>query len=357
MLPKVSIIWLNYNSWSNIDIVKSSLESCLNLDYPNYEVIVVDNGSTDGSFETIKEIAEKKDNCKVIRLEENLGFCGGNNAGYRARDPDSKYLVLLNNDCIPTEDSLLELVRFMERRKEDVASSQGIILNYNENKIDNAGFFISEFILPHGFLSQEDINLIKKLKKPFYISYASGCYCVYRISSLRRIMGDKLFYDEFHSYFDDIFLGLKFWSEGFKVVCLPKIVGKHFGSMSFRRVKDFQEYLALRGYGALFYLTNTFYNKFLLRNLVYAIKLISGGYKIDPKKARIRIKAIRDGVRMAKTLRKNGEFINIKMTPKIKYSIKDFISGILLSFKNSVDEEFRKIGTRWILERIDNFYI
>jgi glycosyltransferase involved in cell wall biosynthesis len=60
MLPKVSIIWLNYNSWSNIDIVKFSLESCLNLDYPNYEVIVVDNGSTDGSFETVKEIAEKK---------------------------------------------------------------------------------------------------------------------------------------------------------------------------------------------------------------------------------------------------------------------------------------------------------
>jgi hypothetical protein len=43
---------------------------------------------------------------------------------------------------------------------------------------------------------------------------------------LRRIMGDKLFYDEFHSYFDDIFLGLKFWSEGFKVLkflTFPKI--------------------------------------------------------------------------------------------------------------------------------------
>jgi len=53
--PKVSIIWLNHNSMRIMSLVLQSLESIVNLDYPGdkFELIVVDNGSTDGSFETI----------------------------------------------------------------------------------------------------------------------------------------------------------------------------------------------------------------------------------------------------------------------------------------------------------------
>jgi len=60
--PKTSIIWLNHNSSRIMPIVLESLESIVNLDYPSdrYELIVVDNGSTDGSFEKIKELLERK---------------------------------------------------------------------------------------------------------------------------------------------------------------------------------------------------------------------------------------------------------------------------------------------------------
>ena len=52
--PKVSVLWLNYNSMHVIETTKKSLESLVSLDYPNFEVILVDNGSTDGSRETLK---------------------------------------------------------------------------------------------------------------------------------------------------------------------------------------------------------------------------------------------------------------------------------------------------------------
>lgn len=104
MWPKVSIIWLNYNSSKIMPIVLKSLESIVNLDYPSdrYELIVVDNGSTDGSFEEIKRFLEKKSRLrkKIVRLSRNLGFTGGNNVGFMARDTESKYVLLLNNDAI-----------------------------------------------------------------------------------------------------------------------------------------------------------------------------------------------------------------------------------------------------------------
>jgi len=81
--PLTSILWLNYNSKNIIGIVFESLQSIFELNYPNVELIVVDNGSTDGSFETIKEFIERRRpsdiRIKMARLERNLGFTGGVN--------------------------------------------------------------------------------------------------------------------------------------------------------------------------------------------------------------------------------------------------------------------------------------
>jgi glycosyltransferase involved in cell wall biosynthesis len=57
--PPLSIIWVNYNSMSIMDIVLRSLKSILELEYPDYEVIVVDNASSDGSFEKIRDLVKR----------------------------------------------------------------------------------------------------------------------------------------------------------------------------------------------------------------------------------------------------------------------------------------------------------
>ena len=92
MKPFVTVIWLNYNSDKIIDIAKQSLLAIKNFDYPMYEFILVDNGSTDNS---LKQIARYLDNIrlksKILKSKWNLGFTGGNNVAYRYRSSNAKF--------------------------------------------------------------------------------------------------------------------------------------------------------------------------------------------------------------------------------------------------------------------------
>jgi len=103
-MVRTSLIWLNYNSSSFIDIALRSIESALSLDFDDYEVVIVDNASGDGSFERIRKFVEKKRpssvRVKFVRSDANRGYAGGMNLGWEARDPETKYVAFLNNDLI-----------------------------------------------------------------------------------------------------------------------------------------------------------------------------------------------------------------------------------------------------------------
>ena len=225
--PMVSIIWVNYNSSKFIDVVLESLHGIINLDYPSYELIVVDNGSTDGSFEIIKNFLEKKSNLrkKIISLERNIGFTGGSNVGYRAKDPDSKYVILLNNDAIPYSSSLRYLVEFMEVNP-DLGAAQGVILTLNGKFVDTAGGFMSELLTSHHLFKG---HVAKALKKPVYITYADGSYSIYRIEAVKKAVGsdDRLFNDYIFAYYEDSILCLKIWNIGYKIMSIPIITARH----------------------------------------------------------------------------------------------------------------------------------
>ncbi len=105
MEHKVSIIILN---WNGIKDTLECLRSVYKLDYSNFEVIVVDNGSTDNSVQLIRSSFPK---VIIIENKANLGYAGGNNTGMRyAMDTDAKFFWLLNNDTVVEPDSLSELI-------------------------------------------------------------------------------------------------------------------------------------------------------------------------------------------------------------------------------------------------------
>src|SRR3989344_9330156 len=105
--PKVSIIILNWNGWK--DTIEC-LESLYKITYPNYEVIVVDNGSKDDSVKQIRKVIKK--NTRLILNKDNSGFAEGNNVAMRQvlKEKKSKYVLLLNNDTVVDKNFLEPLV-------------------------------------------------------------------------------------------------------------------------------------------------------------------------------------------------------------------------------------------------------
>jgi hypothetical protein len=106
---KVTIIVLNWNGWND---TLECLESLTQISYPNYQIIVVDNGSTDGSAGKIRQWAAGKANIEIIELKENIGYAKGNNVGIRRALSfnDVLYVLILNNDTVVEKDFLAPLV-------------------------------------------------------------------------------------------------------------------------------------------------------------------------------------------------------------------------------------------------------
>ncbi len=105
-LPKISIIVLNYNGKKYL---KNCFESLKKTDYPNFEVIMVDNNSDDGSIEYVRK---KFPWVRILKSPENKGWAYGNNFGIK--NTKGEYVVLLNNDVIVTKDWLKELVKIAQ---------------------------------------------------------------------------------------------------------------------------------------------------------------------------------------------------------------------------------------------------
>ncbi|WP_128226238.1 glycosyltransferase family 2 protein [Halobacteriaceae archaeon SHR40] len=104
-LPEVGIVIVN---WNNYDDTARCLESLSELSYPSYQVVVVDNGSTDESGERLKKEFEW---CDVVFNDTNEGFGGGCNTGIGyALANDVEFVLLLNNDAVVAPDTLDELV-------------------------------------------------------------------------------------------------------------------------------------------------------------------------------------------------------------------------------------------------------
>jgi len=107
--PRVAIIVLN---WNGREVLEDCLRSIYALHYAPLEVIVVDNGSKDGSVEIVQRSFPK---CVLIQNNENLGFAKGNNQGIGlALDRDNDYVMILNNDTLLDAESLSFLVQRAE---------------------------------------------------------------------------------------------------------------------------------------------------------------------------------------------------------------------------------------------------
>ena len=128
--PKVFIVILN---WNGLEDTLACLESLRHLDYLNYEVIVVDNDSADGSEEVLRQRYPQH---IIIQSGANLGFAGGTNVGLRyALEHGADYAWLLNNDTLVEPDALTELVRRMQAKPGAGLCGSTLVYHHDRDKI------------------------------------------------------------------------------------------------------------------------------------------------------------------------------------------------------------------------------
>jgi GT2 family glycosyltransferase len=136
--PKVYIIVLNWNGWQD---TLECLGSLLRLNYPDFRVVVVDNGSTDESVTRISAWIAGKDHCVLLPAKENRGYAAGNNIGLRwALDQgDLAYAWLLNNDTVVHPDALTHLVRRMQEKPGAGICGSAVLQYHDRGRIASLG--------------------------------------------------------------------------------------------------------------------------------------------------------------------------------------------------------------------------
>ena len=194
--PAISIIIVN---WNGRHLLTDCLGSLRTQTYRDYEAILVDNGSSDGSVEFVRTQFPE---VHLIVLPENRGFAGGNNVGIAAAT--GQYIALLNNDTKADPDWLSSLVNATASGSQ-VGMWASKILSYDApTVIDNTGLLLYWDGLARGRGRLEvDSGQFDQQQE---VLFPSGCAGLYRKSMLDEIGS---FDEEFFAYADDVDLGLR----------------------------------------------------------------------------------------------------------------------------------------------------
>ena len=224
--PKVSILILTYN---NLTINQICLKSIYcNTTYPNFEVIVVDNASSDDTPNYLKAFSEAHSNMKIVLNEENVGFAAGNNQA--AKLATGEYLVFLNNDTIVTKGWIEGLLAHLQKDP-----SIGLIGPVT-NSTGNEALINIKYKTP----SQMDAFAAKRAKemagKVFDIRMLAF-FCVMTRKDQYEALGglDERF---LVGMFEDDDMAVRVHLNGQRVVCAEDVFIHHFQGASFGKIDN-----------------------------------------------------------------------------------------------------------------------
>jgi len=233
MMSDVSIIIVNYNT---ANLTMNCLRSIYDMvEDVKFEIIVVDNASTDGSQEQIKNQFPQ---IKLIVNTENIGFGRANNVGIRASD--SKYVFLLNSDTTLLNNAVKIFFDFMEKdTKQEVACCGGQLHTKDISMQLSFGRFpsiknvaIHSFVTPYKILRHlfnVDEVIATTVIGLIVVDYVSGADMFIRRNVLKEV---GLFNEEFFLYYEETELSYRFNKHGYKSMLLPDAKIVHLYGMS-----------------------------------------------------------------------------------------------------------------------------
>ncbi|RJR24503.1 glycosyltransferase family 2 protein [Candidatus Microgenomates bacterium] len=212
--PLVSVLIVNYNGGAVLD---SCLASLKKTDYPNFETIVVDNGSTD---ESIKMIKKKYKWVILSEAKKNLGFAAGNNFAYKSSG--GEYIALLNGDTEVEPGWLRKLVEFAQKHKDGAAFAAKVLFFDDKKTLNSAGGLCDWYgFSPLRGTFEKDEG---QYDSPDMVFYAHGAAMMIRRETIEKI---GFFDEDYFIYHEELDFCWRAWIFGYKVYYVPGSVVYH----------------------------------------------------------------------------------------------------------------------------------
>ncbi len=230
----VSVIVVN---WNGRHLLESCLASLAAQTLSPLEVILVDNGSEDGSADWV---ASHHPEVRLVRLDRNYGFCGGNNAGIRVAK--GEYFALLNNDA-EAEPRWLERLRATMREHAGLGACDSKVYFYEPRDLiwaSGADYSVAGSVVQRGYLQPDGGS---NGAGPAEVFVAVACAVMYRRSALDHV---GLFDEDFFSGYEDVDLSFRLQAAGYGIVTVPDAIVYHKVSATSRRNSEFYVYYGQR---------------------------------------------------------------------------------------------------------------
>lgn len=233
-MKKVFIILLNWNNWSE---TKECLDSLERVDYPNFEVLTVDNSSNEDNKKQIREFHQnvsifppslilrhrlrngaarlrRTGKFHVLWNSENLGFAGGNNVGIKyALEQGADYIMVLNNDTVVAPDFLNELVKVAENNPTfGILGSR--IYKYGANEIIFDGGRVNKWLNKGGHITSYELPVTS----PLIVDYITGAAMLIKREVIEKV---GLMREEYFLYYEDVDWCIRARKTGYKCVLVP----------------------------------------------------------------------------------------------------------------------------------------
>ena len=239
--PRFSVVVLN---WNTLEFLKRNLAALKAQSYSALEVIVVDNGSTDGSVNYLNSEEFKSFGFKCVMLSENTGFASGMNEGLRIAKGD--WLMPLNVDVFLAPDFFAKAAETIARQPE--ATMLGPLIYRYDKERGETEEVLCTYVVPTRFLS-----LATPLTEPFaekFVFAPGGCAPLFKAGELKKaaippelsVSGKEDYYDErYFAYGEDIDLYLRLNSIGGKALYAPTLKCHHVHSGSQEGVRWYEK--------------------------------------------------------------------------------------------------------------------
>lgn len=225
-MEKISFIILTWNSGN---VIAPCLESIASIKNTEYEIITVDNGSTDETCQIIDSFTSLHPNItlKTIRLERNYGTTVSRNIGIRSVSKDTDYICILDSDTVINEDAVRELIRALDLDEKNAIAGPSMV-NLEGEDLVSAKKIPTAFIKFCKAFPVSRIQQIGEDKEKYDFNTGEDVYPVgYLISACwmikRKLMNDIGMLDEkiFYSP-EDVEYCVRTWKKGYRVIYCPK---------------------------------------------------------------------------------------------------------------------------------------